>query len=177
MILLKAYSKNNLGDDLFIKIITQRYNHEKFVLINGKNNITFKKIKNLEIKKSIFDKILEKLIYKYSRLELKVSKTASLIVLIGGSMFIQYDNIENVKKRNKFYYLVNKPYYILGTNFGPYKDEEYFLEYKKIFSEAKDICFREKYSYDLFENRLENVRYASDIVFSLKTHQNKNDNN
>jgi len=88
------------------------------------------------------------------------------VVHIGGSIFMQaelwtehFKNAETI--RNK-----NKPYYLLGANFGPYTDEDYYEEHKRIFKDYTDICFREKYSYDLFED-LDNVRLAPDIIFQL----------
>lgn len=76
-------------------------------------------------------------------------------------MFIQNDN--NV--RRSVLESANK-YYILGSNFGPYKSTDYYEYYKKIFCKAQDVCFREKYSYNMFKD-LPNIRYASDIVFTL----------
>ena len=57
-------------------------------------------------------------------------------------------------------------YYILGSNFGPYKTNEYYKNLYGFFKNAEDVCFREKYSYELFKS-LPNIRYASDIVFNL----------
>lgn len=166
-VLLKAYSKNNLGDDLFIKIITNRYK-EQFILVNGKKNISFKKIKNLKIVKSLWDKILNKCVYKYSKLELYLTKKTKMTILLGGSMFIQYDDIECVKKRNEFYKKIYNEYYIIGSNFGPFKDNCFFEEYLSVFKNAQDICFRENKSYEMFKPYTQNVRVANDIVFSLK---------
>lgn len=170
-VLLKAYSKNNLGDDLFIKIITDRYD-DTFIIVNGEKNKSLSKIKNLKFKNCFIDKLLKKFVFKYSKLEVALSKKTTTTVLLGGSMFIQYDSIENVKNRNKMYSLLKNKYYILGTNFGPYFDKEYINEYKNIFKNAVDVCFREKYSYDLFKKDIPSVRYTKDIVFSLKHTEN-----
>ena len=71
----------------------------------------------------------------------------------------------------KFYYKNNfkntKNIYILGVNFGPYETKEYLNIHKNlIFKNAVDVCFRDKYSYNLFKE-LDNVRYAPEIIFSL----------
>ena len=60
-----------------------------------------------------------------------------------------------------------KNYFILGANFGPYKSEVFKSMYHDFFKKCKDVCFRERYSYELFKD-LENVRFGKDIVFSLK---------
>ncbi|KIR02076.1 putative transferase [Lachnospiraceae bacterium TWA4] len=65
--------------------------------------------------------------------------------------------------------------YILGANFGPYYTEEYLKAMAKVFEKAEDVCFREKYSYQLFQNN--RVRYAPDILFTYpmpKMKQQKN---
>ncbi|MBO5004063.1 MAG: polysaccharide pyruvyl transferase family protein [Clostridia bacterium] len=98
-------------------------------------------------------------------------KKFDITVLLGGSMFIQNDKyikksiLENSKK-----------YYIIGSNFGPYNTSEYHKYYENIFRGAIDICFREKHSYNLFKD-LPNVRYASDIVFSMDISDIKITNN
>ena len=53
---------------------------------------------------------------------------------------------------------------IIGCNFGPYYNDEYLQFYQSCFKEAKWVCFRERYSYDLFKG--ENIAWGTDIVFS-----------
>ncbi|MED5076898.1 polysaccharide pyruvyl transferase family protein [Geobacillus stearothermophilus] len=62
---------------------------------------------------------------------------------------------------------VNSYFFLLGANFGPFTDMDFYLQHKEIFKHFTDICFREKYSYSLFAD-LPNVRVASDIVFQLR---------
>lgn len=160
-IYLKAFIGKNLGDDLFIDIITKRYPKEKFLIddrakyLNNENLIFYKKSK--------FNKLLGKILNICScskiNYETIVSKTCDLSVMIGGSMFIEGSSkyIENLKE----------PLFIIGSNFGPYKTEKFLKKNEKIFSFAYDVCFRDKKSFDLFKN-LSNVRYSTDIVFSYK---------
>jgi colanic acid/amylovoran biosynthesis protein len=87
------------------------------------------------------------------------------LVVTSGSIFMENKNIPLKSLEGEF--RLNIPYYILGSNFGPYETEDFLNLYKnKIFKNAKDICFRENYSYELFKN-LKNVRVAPDIVFGL----------
>lgn len=172
-VVLYAYTKQNLGDDLFIKILCDRYPNTKFFIYAPKiyKNI-FKDVKNLKIYSSefiiyriinwIFRKLkINNIIESYLRL---ISDAG---VRIGGSLFIQGDNwekytedyIEPMKSKRK-------PFFLIGINFGPFEDERYFLKHKKIFSNYTDICFREDYSYNLFHD-LPNVRLADDIIFSI----------
>src|SRR5690606_9246253 len=48
-------------------------------------------------------------------------------------------------------------------------DEEFLEEYRLLFKEYNDICFRDNYSFELFKGDLSNVRKADDVVFQLKT--------
>lgn len=56
--------------------------------------------------------------------------------------------------------------YILGCNFGPYTDEKFYIENKEQLKKAKQISWRDKYSYELFKD-IENSTYAPDVVFNL----------
>lgn len=155
-IYVNAYLEKNLGDDLFFKILTDRYPEHQFYAISNEyksdKNITF-------MKNTIKMKILNKLGLK-SRVYIN-SKDIS--ISIGGSMYI-----EGLSQINKKKIFGDNPYYILGSNFGPYKTEGYYKKTYKLFQQAEDVCFRDIYSYQLFQN-LPNVRYASDIVFTLDT--------
>lgn len=168
-IYLKAYTEKNLGDDIFIKIMTERYRNHEFFLVSGKNYLKFD---NLNIKRHrIMNKIMKIVSNDRVSYEKIYIKKFDITVLLGGSMFIQNDKyikksiLENSKK-----------YYIIGSNFGPYNTSEYHKYYENIFRGAIDICFREKHSYNLFKD-LPNVRYASDIVFSMDISDIKITNN
>lgn len=169
-VFLKAYINKNLGDDIFIDMLSRRYPNTKF-LIDSKaqyfNN------KNLEFyNKNIFKKIIGKMLYYISfkkvNYETLVSLKCNLSILVGGSMFIEKNSTPLSK--------LKKPLYIIGSNFGPYKNVKYLKKQKKLFSQAADVCFRDKKSYELF-NELPNVRYSTDIVFSYTNPNIKIKNN
>lgn len=63
-------------------------------------------------------------------------------------------------------YIKDVPLFIIGANFGPFKNKYYLHEHKNVFRSAKDVCFRDNYSAGLFSD-LDNVRVAPDIVFGL----------
>lgn len=100
-----------------------------------------------------------------------VKEKIDTVVEIGGSLFMEVEEIFKYKKRIKEKkYLINKlnlNYYILGANFGAYKTKDFYDIHYNFFLKCKDVSFREKYSYDLF-NSLPNIRYNKDIIFSLK---------
>lgn len=167
-VLIRAYLRKNLGDDLFIKILSERYPDIKFQTISS---VKYKKTfsKNIKIKSNFVIKYLNYLIRilskrKSSLIQL-VARKYKEIVWIGGSIFIEG------KKGDTSTVSIpeNKKYYILGSNFGPYKTEEYFEKAKELYENAQDVCFREKFSYEKFKN-IKTTRLAPDIVFSLKNY-------
>lgn len=170
-VFIKAYICRNLGDDIFIKILIDRYKNN-FICSNvnkylTKYNNNIRVYSNLFIllKNKFFKEILKKNII-YEVFDYKKEK-ADIMVHIGGSLFIEGNTIEYYRNLYKNYNKIYKPYYILGANFGPYKNEEFVeLVEKNVFEKAEDVCFRDEYSYNKFKH-LKNVRKAADIVFSL----------
>ena len=174
-IMVYAYTKVNLGDDLFIKILCDRYPNVKFrICAPSQYKDIFKNTKNLKCysSESIFVRIINfiarKLFKNINFFEKFIALICDAGVYIGGSLFIQGENWENymntyIKPKK----IKNKPFYLLGANFGPYNDEQFYYKHKEIFKGYTDICFREKYSYDLFRD-FDNVRFAEDIIFGYK---------
>ena len=161
-IYLKGYLYKNLGDDLFFKMITERYPNIDFYAFskykyNCKNNI------KIYQKKRILNKLLKVISNNKLNQERMIINKCDFCVIIGGSIFIQ-----GKSSYDKYIFANNKKYFILGSNFGPYQSDEFYKEYEEIFKNAQDVCFREKKSYNLF-NQLNNVRNAPDIIFSLDT--------
>lgn len=174
-----AYTKCNLGDDLFIKILCERYPHTKFYIISDRKfSEPLKKNPNLIVIYRIpkIDGLLKKLNINVSInnvLSRFLSMYCNAIIHIGGSIFIQ--NPEEWKSTLNLYrrrILKNKNFHILGSNFGPYMDKEFVEEYRRLFSDIKDVCFRDQYSYSLFKE-MQNVRNEHDIVFSLSAAENE----
>lgn len=154
-IFLDAYLEGNLGDDLFVDILLNRYPNHQFYTLSW----NFLPTKNLKVFSNKFwIKVIKKLY-----LERLIANTCDLIVTIGGSVYIEHTGDT---KRN--FSLGQKPRYIMGVNFGPYRTQKYFDKIHKVFEKAEDVCFREEYSYNLFKD-LSNVRWAPDIVFSMDT--------
>ena len=191
--LIRAYTAFNLGDDLFLKILFERYPNCKFVLFTQNTNYLkfIQAYPNVRIACfNMFEYtilgVLRKLsfqnlyIYLYKHFLSRKCKKYDGYVSIGGSIFIQnkseltlMDFIYRVIVRDIF---INKPKFIIGANFGPIKTTGYTLFYKQLFSHFTDICFREKYSYSLFKDLI-NVRCASDVIFQLTLPTTKKEKN
>ena len=190
---LDFYSCLNLGDDLFIKILLERYPNIQFVTSNvyiDNYKLISKEYNNLKIiNESYLFRVFRTIITRYydgikSNVKVpvwlnntilnfyfnkKLMSSAYVYLHIGGSIFIQQNDTLQLKHFKKSWIKDNfssMPQFILGANFGPYHTEEYKLHFSEIFKSYTDICFREKYSYELFKD-LPCVRYTSDIVFQL----------
>ncbi|WP_043931070.1 polysaccharide pyruvyl transferase family protein [Bacillus sp. EB01] len=170
-VMITAYLNSNLGDDLFIKILCDRYKDVNFYMHGSpryKDN--FKEIKNLTyISQNKIYSLIDKVSYKVNNFSLIRRITNRLMdahVYIGGSLFIQNDSWKSKWAKHKHLLLKNKPNFLIGSNFGPWTDQEFYMAYKKAFSHYTDICFRDMKSYNLFKE-LNHVRYAPDVVFNL----------
>lgn len=167
-VFLYAYDRINLGDDLFIHTIVKRYPDVRFYLWTDKENKkTFQSLRNLKVidRESKQLKLLAKIRPSLpARYKYKIEKKCDAVVYIGGSIFIEYDNWENILNWWE-YEANNRPFYVIGANFGPYKSEAYRTRLDAIFSKMQDVCFRDSYSYQKFkDNKI--VRSAADILFS-----------
>lgn len=153
-IYIDSYLDMNLGDDLFVNILTNRYPKHKFYAI-AENEKGYSK-GNLKVySNKYFFKILKKF-----QLEKYLANRYDIVITIGGSMYIE--NNDN----DRDFSLGKNKRYLLGINFGPYKTEKYYQNIHNMMSKVEDVCFRDKYSYNLFKD-LPNTRCASDIIFSM----------
>lgn len=182
IIALYAYTNVNLGDDLFIKILCERYPKTKFIIAAPKKyKYIFKDIKNLYIISS--DSVLFRgtnFIFRKFGKDYFTNKLLSYFsagsILIGGSLFEQGEGWEKRIIHLKSMHHKNKPFFLLGANFGPFYDKVFYENHKKLFKEYTDICFRDEYSFNLFKE-LSNVRKADDIIFQLQSREFKQQKN
>lgn len=172
--LVVGYINNNLGDDLFFKILFDRYPNVKFyfyppsvqlqkykdIYIKNKNVIFYdeeeyyvkirKDIPDVNVPINLFPMICER------------AKNVDCLIIIGGSIFSQNDDWKNDDRFTLKKIIGKKPSFIVGCNFGP-GDSEFYEYYKQWFKKFDDICFRDNNSYNQF-NDLKNARKADDII-------------
>ncbi|MED4268334.1 polysaccharide pyruvyl transferase family protein [Priestia megaterium] len=177
-VMIYAYTEFNLGDDLFIKILCERYPDTQFVLYAPRQyKVLFEKLNNISFFPSdlLFIKANNYILRKFGVTNFFRSLTAKncdAAVYIGGSLFIQEGNWIKHLENTKSMRIKNKPFFLLGANFGPFTNHEFYSKYKDLFRQFTDICFREKHSHGLFKE-LNNVRVADDIIFQLKKLPNR----
>lgn len=167
-VFLYAYDRQNLGDDLFVHTITKRYPNVQFYMWSDKINQTvFQCLPNLKVldQESRFVRFLKKLRPSLlARYRAWLERRCDAVVYIGGSIFMEYDSWKQILTWWE-YEAENRPFYVLGANFGPYHTEAYREKCGDIFSKMQDVCFRDAYSKELF-SQVPTVRQASDILFS-----------
>ena len=173
-IFLDIYLERNLGDDLFLITVLEKYPQVNFHVFCQKDYQSivneYPNLKVIRLNK-YFNYFLatSKLKIAWIQSYLRRQKISAYLC-IGGSIFMQSDNWRSMyQDRLKMWRFLDKqgiPLYILGANFGPYQDQEFIESYRQAFRYAKDICFRDSYSYELFAD-LAQVRQADDIVFGL----------
>jgi len=151
-IYIKAYTKLNVGDDLFVFILCTRYpNVQFFIKDAGVYTKSFKNIHNLNVMQNTENIHFDAIVY------------------IGGSIFMENSpiSVEKLLNLKEEIIKVNIPTYIIGANFGPYISSEYFYSAKNnLFPHLKSVTFRDKYSCDLFKD-MKHIHYAPDVVFSM----------
>ena len=184
---IRGFIKGNLGDDLFIDILCRRYPNSKFVICAEKAyKKCFSDIPNLKYisHDSLFTKFLFRLLkmptwcanmilskcgakkrFAYWSCEWLMQCLSRENVLISGSIFMepQEELWKEAYHVREMRYYKKKPY-VIGCNFGPYHNEGYREFYQECFKNAKQVCFRETYSYKKFVG--ENIQWGPDIVFT-----------
>lgn len=173
---VEGYWKGNLGDDLFLKILCERYPECNFTIIADfkyRETYNFENIEFISEKKDMFTKINNKLRSYTNQLKAPVKNlkfdSYNGFIELGGSLFMLPKNGKlsdyNYKQRQKFIQKF-KSGFIIGSNFGPFSSQYQLRKYFDLFKKYNGIVFRDSFSYSLFNN-LKNIDWAPDVVFGL----------
>lgn len=170
---LHAYLRGNLGDDLFVALLCRRYAQVTFYADCDRTSAAaLKEVANFRTIPRIprVDGVLKALGIGFRvnpRVEGSINRRCVAVVYIGGSIFMQKENWQEqiVRLRNRL--VAGIPAFVIGANFGPYRDPDYLVEIQFVLRDLVDVCFRDRYSAELFAE-LDNVRCAPDVVFSLQ---------
>lgn len=180
MVKLYAYWAKNLGDDLMVHILLNRYPQYRFYCDDYDADEGFCKYPNFCCKEMLYKKY-GRLNHLISILSLNksndgffnwlfrsIEKRICCSIYIGGSLFMQREQTD-IDKRLSFERkrLSEYPLYIIGANFGPYQTEEFHKAFETYFANCAGVTFRDKKSQELFRH-LPHVSYAPDTVFNLK---------
>lgn len=187
-VFLECYLAHNLGDDLFLETLLRRYPDVHFTcVVDGSYDWLLERYHNISLvrpprKKSALGgrlSLLSSISYTNELAALKCQsvRNCGILVVIGGSLYIQpiwkhslfttVFSLRDVLQRKRLYSSADKTF-VLGTNFGPYRNSWYKKSYSDIFNKyVTDICFRDQYSFQLFKSD-EHIRVAPDILFGTE---------
>ncbi|WP_283746696.1 polysaccharide pyruvyl transferase family protein [Bacillus cereus] len=155
-----AYFNNNLGDDLFLDILVERYKDVTFDFMlcdemACKAFIDHPRV-NYKSRKEVFRNII-----KYDS-----------YIFIGGSMFQEPKDWKKMWRKFdltvSIFKLFRKSTFVLGCNFGPYKTVEYKEKYSRTFRKLTHMTVRDQYSFELLKDKDINLTLHPDIVLSKK---------
>lgn len=195
-VVVKYYSRLNLGDDLFIVLLANEFPDISFRLLgnplyifrikNRPKNLRPQYIKNLLLSGVSFLSCRFRSLDKfYRKLEKVMQLHADVFIHISGSIFMETSQkdssgylepakivdfesaIEERKNKTNQTSCNKKGKVIIGANIGPVYTEEYLQNIKKDISNCLSVCVRDLYSYELCRD-LDNVAYAPDVIFNLK---------
>ena len=164
---VKFYDNFNLGDDLFLYLVEKRYQDVDIYTATSKvpNDITgsiFHPSVIIDLAHRVISKITSNSNYRLRR----IVKKSDILLIIGGSIFIEQENIAHWHQERNFYKELEKPYYILGSNIGPYASGEFLEIVRNIMRGASDVCLRDKASYAKVSD-IDSTRISTDIAFTL----------
>lgn len=170
-VLLRAYTQLNLGDDLFLHILSRRYPQVEFVLARETGGMYGKFLKtHTNISDFPGYGMLYRLMRRAGRtpyIDKRLYLGIDAAVYIGGSIFMENESdrfYENMLLAEVDYCAEKKiPYYILSCNFGPYQTDGYVRRMRACFEKCADVCFRDTASHAMFARK---SRFAADAVFS-----------
>ena len=147
---------------MFVRYIAERYPKVMFrICTSWVYAQPFKRlgnVRNLSCLSRAADKICNRITGK-KICKQRLEQITSATVHVGGSIFIEPDNF--IVPQECF---SNPNLFIIGCNFGPYKTETYYDFVLSRLQKARDVCFRDSYSYNTFSS-IDHVRLAPDILF------------
>lgn len=168
--MLYGFFGHNVGDDAFFDMLFKRYPDTMFYIMHEPSYAEFfSRYPNVRFYDATRPDIIkinafgEK--FNQSNLfEKLLLKICDGVVHIGGSIYQQIGNWQldfDIRQKRK---LRGKKFFAVSNNFGPYTDNSYRDMWAGEFKKWTDICFRDRYSYNLFSD-IPIVRYAPDLLF------------
>lgn len=175
---VEIYLDHNLGDDLFLDTLLQRYPEHDFYVGMPEHishlNVYFNKYKNL--------KIIKPIVFKNAFRLIKFDAH----ILIGGSVYMDFN-----KRLHKLWLsrllksliclVTGKPFFVIGANLGPFNTKIGKLLLWMHFNLVKHMSVRDLHSYNILKKwkKFNTFSIFPDIVFSHKGDfaERKQDNN
>lgn len=165
-ILIYGYTRVNFGDDLFFKILVERYPDIDFYMLSEYDYTPIICCKNFHsLRRNRVNRIFASHIpYQF------YLHRFDAVVCIGGSIFMEV----GTSGRNRFTRFLLKykrkfpkvPIYIVGSNYGPERTPMFREAVKNLFSLAESVSLRDTFSYNIFKDN-PRVECVPDVIFQL----------
>lgn len=167
-IVLRAYLDNNLGDDLMIKLLVEKFPKHHFFMYSNSSTVinTYEKYLNVEIRPTFKMK--------------KDIKNIDVFITIGGSIFQLKSIKQHITRIFKILFLKmlkfrNVKIVTIGANLGPFANK---FSYKLVELELRQnslTTVRDSSSMNIIESfkKIKNYHLTNDIVYYLPN-ENKN---
>ncbi|MBP3426389.1 MAG: polysaccharide pyruvyl transferase family protein [Rikenellaceae bacterium] len=165
-VLVYGYLNVNLGDDLFFRILADRYPSVDFYVFTS---LDYEQIVGRENLHVIRRNRLNRIFASHLPYQFWFGHFDAM-VYIGGSIFMERGNsgacttTRNLRKFHKAFPHI--PIHIIGSNYGPEQTAEFRKEVQNIFEFAESVCMRDTFSYNLFASS-PRISCAPDVVFSM----------
>ncbi|MGM9658369.1 MAG: polysaccharide pyruvyl transferase family protein [Eubacteriales bacterium] len=180
-VLVHGYTMDNLGDDLFFRVLASRYPDVLFYLptLNVHYREKYADLPNLIVIDFLgISKVTTHKVYVLPKLYSRCCiKKFDAVVCIGGSLFIDRKNPtpkDRLEAENYSFICdweiaekAGVPYFVLGANWGPCYNNYFFDYFSRAFDSLTDLCFRDSYSAQLFAGK-PSVRQSGDILMGNK---------
>ena len=165
-VLIYGYTRVNFGDDLFFKILVERYTDIDFYMLTEEDYTPIIRCENFHrIRRNRINKIFASHIpyqFYFHRFD--------AVICIGGSIFMEV----GTSGRNRFTRFLLKykrafpgvPIYIIGSNYGPERTSAFRESVRGLFSFVESVSLRDTASYNIFKDN-PRVACAPDVIFQL----------
>ena len=165
-ILIYGYTRVNFGDDLFFRILVERYPNIDFYMLSEVDYSPIVRCKNFH---TIRRNRINKIFASHIPYQLYFHHFDA-VICIGGSIFMEV----GTSGRNRVIRFLMKykrtfpgvPIYIIGSNYGPERTTVFRNSVKGLFSFVESVSLRDSFSYNIFKDN-PRVAFALDVIFQL----------
>lgn len=178
-VLVDFYVQKNFGDDMFVRLIANRYPNTDFYVYGLPKNVdAFEDTKNIYVRRdNLLVRLLKKIDKKINNKDYFYKKRAlhsDFVLRVGGSIFPEpkkeyldrYFKYESNKIKD------SPKIVILGANFGPYESQSFLKFWRREFKKCSYVTLRDESSYALFKD-IETVHYAPDMLLGINSYLDK----
>ncbi len=162
-----AFQQHNLGDDLMVWSLCRRYPHVQFeIMADESYKSVYAPLANLSVYSENDPEVASwNATSREEDFFLHRAKEADCVIHIGGSIYVQKKDWQVSCLMSSLLRDACKKTFVLGANFGPYQDEDFYQAFHHLIGNFDGICLRDRYSYELLKD-LPAARYAPDILFT-----------